>query len=235
MIGAVTQPDGNTGGRPEMKRDYQPRSDDVVSWLRAAIGDGRLKPGDRVQQEAIAAELGVSRIPVREALRRLEMEGLVINPPHRSARVAALDFAECEEIYKMRERLEPLAVAESIARISDEQVDDAGRLAEELKALSDNPSAWLAADRALHLACYAGLETSRLLDVIVGFWNTTQPYRRILLTTFAERDFDLQHKEHELIIDALATRHVRAGEELLRVHIERSRLRLERNRALFSN
>ncbi len=217
------------------KQAYQPRSDDVAEWLRHAIADGRLRPGDRVRQEAIAAELGVSRIPVREALRRLEMEGLVVNPPHRTARVAALDFAECEEIYKMRERLEPLAVAESIAGITDEQVERAAELAEELKELQEDPSVWLAADRKLHLACYAGIRTSRLLDVIVGFWNTTQPYRRVLLTTFAERDFDLQHKEHELIIDALATRNVRAAEELMRVHMERSRLRLSRHQDLFNS
>src|SRR5918998_2890875 len=89
---------------------YKPRSEDVLSWLREAIHDGRLKPGEPVRQEAIAHELGVSRIPVREALRRLESEGLVVARPHASARVARLDFEEYEEIYKMRERLQPLAL-----------------------------------------------------------------------------------------------------------------------------
>ncbi|MGH2944737.1 MAG: GntR family transcriptional regulator [Solirubrobacteraceae bacterium] len=221
--------------RGNAKAGYQPRSDDVVNWLREAITGGRLKPGDRVGQEAIAAELGVSRIPVREAFRRLELEGLIVNPPHRSARVAALDFAECEEIYKMRERLEPLALTESMRGLTDQQIETAAGLAEDLKGLSHDLSAWLAADRQLHLACYAGIPTPRLLSLIVGFWNTTQPYRRVLLTTFAERDFELQHKEHELIIDALATRNARAGEELMRVHIERSRLRLSQHRDLFTS
>ena len=212
---------------------YAPRSDDVVRWLREAIADGRLKPGERVGQEAVAAELGVSRIPVREALRRLEHEGLVVNRPHRSAIVAPLDFAECEEIYKMRERLEPLALTESIAHITDEQVAEAARRAREIQSLDGDPGAWLAADRQFHLACYAGIPTLRLLNVIVGFWNTTQQYRRVLLTTFADREFDLQHKEHDLIVDALASSNARAGEDLMRVHIERSRLRLARHRDLF--
>jgi DNA-binding GntR family transcriptional regulator len=218
---------------PSGKNSYEPRSEDVVRWLREAIGDGRLKPGDRVGQEAIAAELGVSRIPVREALRRLELEGLVVNPPHRSARVAPLDFSECEEIYKMRERLEPLALTESIAHLTEEQIAEAARRAENLKSLTGNTGDWLAADRELHLACYAGIPTPRLLDLIVGFWNTTQQYRRVLLTTFSDRDFELQDREHDLIIDALQTRNARAGEDLMRVHIERSRLRLTRHRDLF--
>jgi DNA-binding GntR family transcriptional regulator len=219
--------------RGEPKEAYKPRSEDVVRWLRTAISDGRLRPGERVGQETIAAELGVSRIPVREALRRLESEGLVVIRPHSSARVAKLDFAECEEIYKMRERLEPLALAESMARLSAEQIEDAARLAHELESLSDDPSAWLAGDRRLHLACYAGLPTLRLLNVIEGFWNATQQYRRVLLTTFSARDFDLQHKEHDLIVDAISSGNARAGEELMRVHMERSRLRLARNRDLF--
>jgi DNA-binding GntR family transcriptional regulator len=218
---------------PRRKVPYEPRSEDVVRWLREAIAEGRLKPGERIGQEAIAAELSVSRIPVREALRLLELEGLIVNPPHRSARVASLDFAECEEIYKMRERLEPLALAESIAHITDEQVEEAGRLARVLESFHDDPGGWLAGDREFHLACYAGVPTPRLLATIVNFWNTTQPYRRVLLTLFEDRDFDLQHKEHDLIVDAIRTRNARAGEDLMRAHIERSRLRLARHRELF--
>jgi DNA-binding GntR family transcriptional regulator len=162
------------------------------------------------------------------------LEGLVVNPPHRSARVASLDYPECEEIYKMRERLEPLALAESVGRITDSQVAEAERLACGLRNLSSDPSAWLAGDREFHLACYAGVSTPRLLSTIVGFWNTTQPYRRVLLTLFADRDFELQNKEHELIVDAVSARNARAGEDLMRAHIERSRLRLARHRDVFT-
>ncbi|MBS1883630.1 MAG: GntR family transcriptional regulator [Actinobacteria bacterium] len=223
------------GGTAADKAAYQPRSEDVVNWLRAAIEDGRLRPGERIGQETIAAELGVSRIPVREALRRLELEGLVVNPPHRSARVAPLDFAECEEIYKMRERLEPLALSESIAHVTDDQVEEAADLATALQKMHGDPTGWLMADRQLHLACYAGVQTPRLLDLIVGFWSTTQQYRRVLLSTFGDRDYEVQHMEHELMIDALAKRNPRAGEDLVRAHIERSRLRLAHNRDLFSS
>ena len=213
---------------------YEPRAQDIARRLREAIHEGRLKAGQPVRQEAVAEEFGVSRIPVREALRQLEAEGLVVIRPHSGARVASLDYAECDEIYKMRERLEPLALAESMAHITDEQVAEAERLAERLATLpNDPPVPWLTADRELHLACYAGVATPRLLRTIVGFWNTTQQYRRILLTTFSEHDFALQEAEHLLIVDALAERNPRTGEDVMRAHIDRSRRRLARHRELF--
>ena len=212
---------------------YEPRAQDVARRLREAIYDGRLKAGEAIRQEAVAQDFGVSRIPVREALRQLEAEGLVVIRPHSGARVATLDYVECEEIYKMRERLEPLALAESIVGITDEQVARAIELADRLETLQGDPKAWLEGDRELHLACYAGVETPRLLRMIVGFWNTTQQYRRVLLQVFSDEDFALQHSEHRLILDALENRSARTGEDLMRAHIERSRLRLARNRALF--
>jgi len=215
------------------KPSYEPRAQDVARRLRDQIHDGTLRPGEPIRQEAVALAFGVSRIPVREALRQLEAEGLVVQRPHSGARVARLDYAECEEIYKMRERLEPLALAESIGRLSAEQLEHAFELARRLQQLQGDPHAWLEGDRQLHLACYAGVPTPRLLQTIIGFWNTTQQYRRILLTTFEVRDYELQHKEHDLILDALASGNARAGEDLMRAHIERSRLRLARNRDLF--
>lgn len=212
---------------------YEPRAQDVARRLREAIYDGELPAGQPIRQEAVAQDLGVSRIPVREALRQLEAEGLVVIRPHSGARVARLDYVECEEIYKMRERLEPLALAESIASISDEQIEAAIAVGTRLETLRGDPKAWLEGDRNLHLACYAGVETPRLLRMIVGFWNTTQQYRRVLLQVFSDEDYALQHSEHRLILDALVNRSARTGEDLMRAHIERSRLRLARNRELF--
>jgi len=212
---------------------YEPRAEQVARWLREAIYDGRLEAGQPVRQEAIAEELGVSRIPVREALRQLETEGLVVLRPHSGARVAALDYAECQEIYKMRERLEPLALSESMERIGEDGLDEAQRLADALRELHGDAAAWMEGDRNLHLALYAGVATPRLLRTIVGFWNTTQQYRRALLSTFSPRDYELAHAEHDLIIDAMRTRTVRIAEDLARAHIERSRLRLRRSPELF--
>jgi DNA-binding GntR family transcriptional regulator len=201
--------------------------------IRASILDGRLKPGERIGQEAIAAELGISRIPVREALSRLEAEGLVAIRPHSGARVVLLDFEECVEIYKMREQIEPLALSESAVHLSDEQIERVAALADRLPALLDDHGAWLDGDRQFHLAGYVGAPGTRVVRLIVDYWNSTQRYRRVLLTTFTEDDFALAHAEHALIVDALSGRRADAAAAHLRLALERSRLRLTANRHLF--
>jgi DNA-binding GntR family transcriptional regulator len=211
----------------------EPMTQVVARRLREAIIDGDLKPGTPIRQRAVAQEFGVSRIPVREALRHLESEGLVTIRAHSGARVAVLDFEEYAEIYKIRERLEPLALAESIGRLTDEQRQAVTALAIEVESLTGDLKAWLDADRRFHLACYAGVPTPRLLRMITDFWDTTQRYRRILLTTFSEEDFDVVHLEHRLIVNAVHTGNTRVGEELIRMHIERSRMRLNAHRELF--
>jgi DNA-binding GntR family transcriptional regulator len=212
---------------------YEPMAQVVARRLHEQIVEGVLKPGAPIRQEAVAKEFGVSRLPVREALRQLESEGLVVLRPHSGARVAVLDFEECLDIYKIRERLEPLAFSESVGRLTSEQLDEVARAAAEVELLTADHAAWLAADRAFHLACYAGVATPRILRMIVGFWNTTQHYRRVLLTTFTEHDFELAHDEHRLMVDALVHGDARRGVDMVRMAMERSRLRLSRHRDLF--
>ncbi len=212
---------------------YQPMARAVAANIRQAIFDGRLKPGEPVRQEAFAAELGTSRIPVREALRQLESEGLVTIRPHASARVAVLDFNECVELYKIRERLEPLAFSESVRNIAEEQIANAAVLCRQIETLTGDAAAWIDADRRFHLATYAALPATRLRRTVEDFWNVTQQYRRIVVATFTESDFISFQAEHSLIVDAMRTRNLRAGEDLVRMAIERARLRLEDNRQLF--
>jgi len=225
------------GAEPVLERDgsdYEPMAQRVARQLRDAIFDGRLAPGAPVRQEAVAQQFGVSRVPVREALHQLEAEGLLDVRPHSGARVAVLDFEECLEIYKIRERLEPLAFSESVPNLTAEQRLEVAKITDEVEALSGDDAAWLDGDRRLHLAMYAGIATPRLLRMIVGIWNTTQRYRRLLLTTFDDEDYAIANMEHRLMVDAIQQGNIRAGEELVRVAMERTRLRLARNRDLFN-
>ena len=89
----------------------------VAAHLRAEIIGGKLSPGERIMQEELAARFGSSRLPVREALRILESEGLVTLRPNSGAWVAKIDRQECLDIYKIRECVEPLAVAESMPNL----------------------------------------------------------------------------------------------------------------------
>src|SRR6476646_4798159 len=97
-------------------------SEAVAAYLRSAIFEGRLRPGQRIRQEEVAAASGTSRVPVREALRALEGEGLVQLFRNRGARVARLDYPEFSELYRIREALDPLLLAASVPLLSDEQI-----------------------------------------------------------------------------------------------------------------
>jgi DNA-binding GntR family transcriptional regulator len=212
---------------------YQPLVAHVAQQLRDAILDGRLKPGTPVRQEAVAREFGTSRIPVREALSQLENEGLVTIVPHCGARMATLDFDECLEIYKIRERIEPLAFAESVGRLTHGQLQTLDGLAAQIEA-SDDQKVWIDIDRGSTSAATKG-HLPRLARMIIGFWHTTQKYRRILTLVLSPEDFDAYHREHRLMVTALAQGNASAGEALVRMHIERSRTRLSANRELLDS
>lgn len=212
---------------------YRPAGERIAERLRAAIFDGSLAPGDRIRQEALGAELGVSRIPVREALRSLEREGLVTIVPHSGARVARLEFDELREIYLMREAIEPVAAAESAARLTAEQLDGLRRMLDEFERIDRDPKRWLEADRRFHLATYAAAGLPRMLRTIEGHWNLTQHYRRAYLSTLTEEDHQLVHLEHRLILDALERHDADDAATRQRSHIRRTRLRLEGHRDLF--
>src|SRR3954452_22834359 len=95
----------------------------VASYLRDLILRDVLRPGDRIRQEDIADRFGASRLPVREALRMLEAEGLTEHEPNKGARVPRLSMHEVDVIYRMRERLEPLALAESLPHLDDTDLE----------------------------------------------------------------------------------------------------------------
>ncbi len=216
--------------------EFEPLAASVGRYLREAILEGHLEPGDKIRQEAIAQEFGVSRIPVREALLELATEGLVSLTPHSGARVASLDFDELSEIYKIRERLEPLAILESVPRLSDQQLTTMRRLVEAIDG-SHDPNQWLLLDRDLHLTSYAAAPMPRLLRMIQGFWNSTQQYRR----AFYSESLDLRspsvvpptHYEHWLLLDACERRDATYAEWLIGAHIRRTRILLIHHRELF--
>lgn len=226
-IGSDRAVDPANGGR------YTPLAQAVTEKLRADILDGRLRPGSPIRQEAVARELGTSRIPVREALHRLENEGLVTVVPHAGAYVARLDFGEFVEVYKIRERIEPLALSESMPNLDTEALERLRELAAQIEAARGDANRWLTADRSFHLGTYAGVRSTRLLRMIESFWNSTQQYRRILFAMASDRDFEIMHAEHRVLVDLLERRDEVSGEAILRSHISRTRHRLVEYRELF--
>jgi DNA-binding GntR family transcriptional regulator len=228
---AGAKPDGEDASDGDEK-GYEPLAAVVSRSVREAILDGRLKPGDRIRQEDIARRLGTSRIPVREALRQLETEGLVSLVPHSGARVAVMDYEGFSELYRLREAVEPMAIAESASRLSDAQLAHLAELVDTVEQAADDPLRWLEADRQLHLESYAAAPLPRVLSMIEGFWNQTQQYRRAYLYT-VQTHLEIVNAEHHLILEALQRRDPRDAAELQRLHIRRTRTTLTPHSELF--
>ena len=212
---------------------YEPKAHAIVRRLREAILDGRLPPGLRIGQEALARQLGVSRIPVREALRQLEVEGLVTLRPHSGARVARMDWAEHVELYRIREALEPLVIAESAPLLTDAQLERLTELVALIETSSDDLHAWLEHDRRFHLESYAAAPRPRMLQMIDEFWTSSQQYRRAHVLTIPAEELRLVNDEHRVILEALHRRDAIEAETRLRMHLRRTRITLARHPDLF--
>lgn len=205
----------------------------ITDALREAILSGRLKAGSRVRQEELAEEFGISRIPVREALRRLESEGLMILVPNSGAWVSKLDRDEYIEIYKVRERLEPLAISESSARLTSETIGRMEEIALQIEQAAD-PDDFLRLDREFHLLSYEGANMPQLTQMIHRFWNSTQQYRRAFTATAGQAGMAAVYQEHRLILDALRRRDAEQAALILYGHIRRTRLQLEKHPEIFA-
>ena len=112
-------------------------SEKIAMELRSQILTGKLLPGSRILQEQLAEEFGASRLPVRDALRRLQADGLVTIVANTGAWVSKLTKAECEDAYQIRERLEPLLMRQSAAFITQETISELTAIAEKMEASSD--------------------------------------------------------------------------------------------------
>ncbi len=206
----------------------------VAASLRTEILDGVIEPGTWIRQEEVAERLGASRLPVREALRILTAEGLITVEPNRGARVPVLDRREVEVLYRMRERLEPLALVESMPNLGAVDFDRIRDLQQQIEAIDDLRD-FLALDRAFHLATYSACGIDHLQDTVVRLWNATQHYRRAFMELAGPQRRWVVNAEHSLIIDALDRQDGQDAERYLVGHIRRTRRELIAHPELFSD
>jgi DNA-binding GntR family transcriptional regulator len=204
----------------------------VASYLRDLILRGELQPGDRIRQEDIADRLGASRLPVREALRMLEAEGITEHEPNKGARVPRLSMHEVDVIYRMRERLEPLALAESLPSLTE---DDHARLEEVQSRIEANTDLdqFLELDREFHLGTYSGCHIDPLNAMVTRLWNSTQHYRRAFVALGGPARMWVVNAEHRLLLDAVVRRDSPDAERFLEGHIRRTRIELGHHHEVF--
>lgn len=204
----------------------------VASYLRAAILGGELRPGDRIRQEEVAARLGASRLPVREALRMLETEGLTEHEANKGARVPRLTQHEVEVIYRMRERLEPLALVESLPALADEDYERLEQVQRQIE-MNDDVDRFLELDREFHLLTYSGCDIDPLNSMVTRLWNSTQHYRRTYVALGGQARMWVVNSEHRLILDAVIRRDATDAERFLEGHIRRTRVELGHHPEVF--
>ncbi len=205
----------------------------IADSLRAAILGGSYLPGERIRQEDVAARSGASRIPVREALRMLDSEGLVTLVANAGAWVTKLSLRECVETYLIRERLEPLLLRTSMPNLGAAAVERLGQLTEEMAA-GAGLDVFMRADREFHLSSYAGAASSEMWQIIHRMWNTTQHYRREFTRLAAEDGLSATHLEHRLLLDCIRRQDPDDAERVLVMHIRRTRLALEKHPEIFA-
>jgi len=210
-----------------------PLGDQVTSGIRDLILNGEMRPGERIGQEALAQRFGTSRLPVRDALRQLESEGLVILTPNSSARVAKLELDECTEIYKIRELIEPLALAEAIPRMTDEDIAILERATEEISQTRDS-DVFLKLDREFHLSSYRAAGMPQLQALVERYWNTTQHYRRAYTKMIWQQGSWIINSEHRLLMEAIKRRDAVDAGNILKMHVRRTRLELASHQEVFA-
>jgi len=205
----------------------------VAATLREEILNGTLAPGDRLSQEDIAERFGVSRQPVRDALRQLEGDGLITMVANAGAWVSKLSESECYEAYQVRERLEPLLLSQSIPNLKPAQIQRLTELVSEIEKTSDLEQ-FLRLDREFHLLSYAGAAPGMLREFVERIWNTTQHYRRAFAKLSGFVTSEVTHMEHKLILDGIVRRDSPQAEKALEGHIRRTRVTLSEHKEIFN-
>lgn len=207
--------------------DGQLMSDRIANEIRSAVLSGEMRPGMRIRQELLAAHFGASRIPVREALKQLENEGLVVMAPNRGAWIADVNSEESIEIYKIREAVEPLAIGESVPHMTDRDIEILDGIVRELEEVTSLEE-YIQLDREFHLRTYSRARMPQLLAMVERFWNSTQHFRRqFVKEAYAKDGFPFSDPQHLLLMDAIRARDVEAAQVLVRLHIRRTRVLIQ--------
>lgn len=203
--------------------EYLPLRDVVFQTLRQAILRGELKPGERLMEIHLAQKLGVSRTPVREAIRMLELEGLVLMIPRKGAVVAEITITDLEDVLEVRMALEELAVKHACRRITQEQLAELRRRAAEFKhTLNGNDvGACAQADVEFHDLIYLATGNSRLVQILNNLREQMYRYRMEYLKD--RQSYNTLMKEHEEILRALENRDEKAALDVTIRHVERQK------------
>lgn len=199
--------------------EYLPLREVVFNALRDAIINGELEPGERLMEIKLANKLGVSRTPIREAIRKLELEGLVVMTPRKGAEVAKISRDDLTDVMEVRRVLEVLAMELACDKITDEQIkllednlEDFGKCigsggATEVSSIDVN----------FHDIIYQSTGNRRLIQILNNLREQMYRYRFVYIKEMGSRQ--ALHLEHEIILNALKERDKKKSVEAILTHV----------------
>lgn len=199
---------------------YKPLRDLVFEQLREAILVGLLRPGERLMEIQLAEQMGVSRTPVREALRKLELEGLVVMVPRKGAYVADLSVKDIAEVFEIRAALEGLAASLAALRATQEELDQLERHLHQIAEClaTGRIQEGIQADVAFHDALFSAARNGRLKQLGANLREQVMRFRVRTMSQPARMRVAIE--EHRAIVEAIAARDPELARQRAEEHIE---------------
>lgn len=209
--------------------EYLPLRDVVFNTLRQAILKGELEPGERLMEIQLADRLGVSRTPIREAIRKLELEGLVLMIPRKGAEVAKISEKSLRDVLEVRRSLEELAIELACQRMTEEEIQELQEAQEAFrKAVASGDAMNIAeTDEHYHDIIYDGTGNSRLVQILNNLREQMYRYRLEYIKDADKRQILLV--EHDHILKAVQGRHVAEAKAAIREHIDNQEITVSKN------
>ncbi len=207
------------GTEKQRRRPKQPYVGRAYEHIKRSIIDSSLKPGENISDAEIAAELGISRTPVREAMRQLELEGLVLHAPHRGWTIRIQQAGDIEEIFEIKESLEAMVVRQAVTNLTAEAK---AVLVKTLASLEDatirkDREAWLAADECLQETLYAAASNVRAKQIVASL-NAQWHWIWLRLISLEDR-MEQSAKEHRAILERVLAGDAEGAADLMARHI----------------
>ncbi len=200
--------------------NYKPLRELVFESLREAIINGKLAPGERLMEIQMAEEMGVSRTPVREAIRKLELEGLVVMIPRKGAYVAGLSLKDIADVFEIRGALEGLAAELASERITDTELEELERYLVKISEDSEtgNVDKVVETDTDFHSLIYKASRNQWLSQIIGNLREQIQRFRTTSLSYPGRMKVAVE--EHRKIVEAISIRDGELARKLAQEHIE---------------
>lgn len=209
--------------------EYLPLRDVVFNTLRQAILKGELEPGERLMEIQLADRLGVSRTPIREAIRKLELEGLVLMIPRKGAEVAKISEKNLRDVLEVRRSLEELAIELACQRMAEEDLEELEKAQESFRlAVEAGDSMTIAeTDEHYHDIIYNGTGNARLVQILNNLREQMYRYRLEYIKDAEKRQILLI--EHSRILKSIKARHVAEAKIAIREHIDNQEITVSKN------